>query len=94
MRSSTEQLCQACEDASGGECSKHAPAAFHRRLEITYGALLAIRVDQHGTPNAKLPNCPRCDEDELYAAGDETYRCYLCNWSCRWLAVTAPVELH
>jgi hypothetical protein len=46
--------------------------------------LRKVRCDQHGTPDRKLPDCPRCEEDELYARFDPraTYHefgCYRCH---------------
>lgn len=39
--------------------------------------------------NNKLPDCPRCDEDELYRLpGKETkIRCYSCNWDSGLLGI-------
>ena len=46
--------------------------------------LRRMEFDEHGTPKAKLPNCPRCDEDELrgrsYNPGERAFKCYRCNW--------------
>lgn len=42
-----------------------------------------VRFDQHGTPDRKLPNCPHCEEDELWASAAGSWRgvsCYRCNF--------------
>ena len=46
--------------------------------------LKRIKLDKYGTPDRKLPNCPRCCEDELYASlhsSQTVFRCYRCAWS-------------
>ena len=45
---------------------------------------LEWELDEHDTPTEKLPNCPRCDEDELgviHAGHAFCYACYLKLWS-------------
>ena len=37
-------------------------------------------LDEWGTPTVKLPNCPRCDEDELGVINEVRVMCYACNW--------------
>lgn len=44
-----------------------------------------ITLDEHGTPDRKLPDCPLCGEDELYAVGRSGgtrrgFRCYRCSY--------------
>ena len=37
-------------------------------------------LDEYGTPTEKLPNCPRCDEDELGVIHERLILCYSCGW--------------
>lgn len=37
-------------------------------------------LDEWGRPLAKLPNCPRCGEDELAVIHDQLLLCYACNF--------------
>lgn len=37
-------------------------------------------LDENGTPISKLPNCPRCDEDELGVIHECLMICYFCGW--------------
>jgi hypothetical protein len=37
-------------------------------------------LDENGTPTAKLPPCPLCDEDELGVINPDTVLCYKCGW--------------
>lgn len=37
-------------------------------------------LDEHDTPKQKLPNCPRCDEDELGVIHADLLLCYRCGW--------------
>lgn len=48
-------------------------------------ALLSrVSFDQYGTPDRKLPDCPCCEEDELFAGATHFY-CYRCNWKSKCL---------
>ena len=38
------------------------------------------QLDADGTPVAKLPPCPNCEDDELGVITDETVLCYKCGW--------------
>lgn len=38
------------------------------------------QLDEHDTPTAKLPNCPRCDDDELGVIHRDFMMCYACRW--------------
>lgn len=38
-------------------------------------------LDEWGRPRAKLPDCPRCGEDELGVVHEGLLKCYLCGWS-------------
>lgn len=38
-------------------------------------------LDEFDTPKRKLPNCPRCDEDELGVIHADYLLCYRCGWS-------------
>lgn len=44
------------------------------------GAIMAYlpACDQWGTPVEKMPNCPRCDEDELGMIVNGMAYCYSC----------------
>ena len=44
--------------------------------------LIAIMedLDEYGTPKVKLPNCPKCDEDELGVIHENLTLCYRCGW--------------
>ncbi len=37
-------------------------------------------LDEFDTPKRKLPNCPRCDEDELGVIHADLMLCYCCGW--------------
>ena len=37
-------------------------------------------LDEWGTPTEKLPNCPRCGEDELGVINATRVMCYWCSW--------------
>ena len=37
-------------------------------------------LDENGTPKEKLPDCPRCEEDELGVIHPELLFCYNCGW--------------
>ena len=37
-------------------------------------------VDEWGTPLTKMPDCPRCGEDELGLIHPGFMMCYLCGW--------------
>jgi ribosomal protein L37AE/L43A len=37
-------------------------------------------LDEYDTPKVKLPNCPKCDEDELGVIHAELVLCYNCGW--------------
>lgn len=37
-------------------------------------------LDEFGTPKTKLPNCPKCDEDELGVIHAGLALCYRCGW--------------
>ncbi len=38
-------------------------------------------LDEWGTPVEKLPNCPRCGEDELGVIHAGLVLCYACGWT-------------
>lgn len=46
--------------------------SFSVRERSTKDVLLTVRVDRYGTPDRKLPDCPRCEEDELWAHPNRT----------------------
>lgn len=37
-------------------------------------------LDEHGTPKVKLPNCPKCGQDELGVVHANLMLCYACGW--------------
>lgn len=37
-------------------------------------------LDTYGTPTSKLPNCPRCEEDELGVIHAKYLLCYVCGY--------------
>jgi hypothetical protein len=37
-------------------------------------------LDEHGTPTAKLPDCPQCGDDELGVVSRDCVLCYRCGW--------------
>lgn len=37
-------------------------------------------LDEWDTPKAKLPNCPRCGDDELGVIHRNYMMCYACGW--------------
>lgn len=37
-------------------------------------------LDEHDTPKQKLPNCPRCGDDELGVIHPGYMMCYACGW--------------
>lgn len=46
----------------------------------TYNYFLPLpEIDSDGTPVEKMPNCPRCGEDELGLIGVNRVICYLCS---------------
>ena len=52
------------------------------QFTITVGRLLDIitDLDEFGSPKQKLPNCPKCDEDELGVIHSNLVLCYRCGW--------------
>lgn len=50
----------------------------------------SVRFDAHGTPDRKLPCCPVCEEDELFAGATRFY-CYRCTWTSPEFGELAPV---
>ena len=49
---------------------------------VVYEQLAGICIDEYGTPDRKLPDCPQCEEDELWAHPNGTgFSCYRCNWT-------------
>lgn len=40
-------------------------------------------LDEYGTPKKKLPNCPRCGDDELGVIHADYMMCYACGWEMR-----------
>lgn len=38
------------------------------------------KLDEWGTPKEKLPDCPRCGEDELGVIHPGYLLCYACGW--------------
>lgn len=38
------------------------------------------QLDEWGLPRAKLPDCPRCGEDELGVIHEGLVLCYRCGW--------------
>jgi hypothetical protein len=47
--------------------------------------LSEVQFDQYGTPDRKLPDCPLCGKDELYAhplrSSGHGFKCYVCSYS-------------
>ena len=37
-------------------------------------------LDEYDTPKVKLPNCPKCGEDELGVMDADLCLCYRCGW--------------
>ena len=37
-------------------------------------------LDEFDTPKEKLPNCPKCDDDELGVIHADLILCYACRW--------------
>lgn len=37
-------------------------------------------TDKWGTPTEKMPDCPKCGEDELGLITSGYIMCYLCGW--------------
>jgi len=47
--------------------------------------LAAVRFDEYGTPDRRLPNCPRCEENELHvSAWSCSATCLLCGCRVEW----------
>lgn len=60
------------------------PDITHRYLAAEQ-ALAAIRFDEYGTPDRPLPDCPRCEENELHVEVYETSAtCLRCSWRGTW----------
>ena len=53
-------------------------AKFLARVELLADILDGL--DEFDTPKRKLPNCPRCDEDELGVIHANLILCYKCGW--------------
>lgn len=53
-----------------------------KKFDETVSTILDIMndLDEFDTPKRKLPNCPRCDEDELGVMHADFCICYACNW--------------
>lgn len=45
-------------------------------------------LNSYGTPRQKLPNCPKCDNDELGVISPNLIMCY----NCSWRMVSEPKE--
>jgi ribosomal protein S27AE len=43
-------------------------------------AAILCDLDEYDRPTVKLPNCPRCGEDELGVIHADLMLCYLCGW--------------
>jgi hypothetical protein len=56
---------------------------YLRRRDVEQ-QLTRMQYDEHGTPSAKMPACPLCEEDDLGAIGrcDERVRVACCR--CRF----------
>jgi ribosomal protein L37AE/L43A len=37
-------------------------------------------LDEYGTPKTKMPDCPRCGDDELGVIHECLILCYKCGW--------------
>lgn len=46
---------------------------------VQYRVVRFPRLDDHGTPLHKLPNCPRCGQDELGVIHGSLVKCYACS---------------
>jgi ribosomal protein S27AE len=52
--------------------------AFTTAVERLLGILTDL--DEFDRPKVKLPNCPRCDEDELGVIHADLLLCCRCGW--------------
>lgn len=60
------------------------PEITHR-YRAAEKALSAVRFNEHGTPDRQLPDCPRCEENELHIdVCGTSASCLLCNWRGTW----------
>jgi len=46
-----------------------------------FWAAVLNNLDEWGTPQIKLPNCPACDEDELMVPHSNRVMCLRCGWA-------------
>lgn len=53
-------------------------AAFLAKAEVLVDILCDL--DEFDRPKRKLPNCPKCDEDELGVIHANLMLCYRCGW--------------
>ena len=62
------------------ESARHWHAELTRCLaELEPGAATNPLWTADGTPTSKMPDCPRCGDDELGARFDRTW-CHACSW--------------
>ncbi len=59
-------------------------AAKAERMKLVQPVLRQIVFSEYGVPDRKMPNCPCCDEDELFGrpwgSASNRFACYRCNW--------------
>ncbi len=60
------------------EMEKAKEQAFDEKAAALLGILTDL--DEFDRPKVKLPNCPRCDEDELGVIHADLLLCYRCGW--------------
>ncbi len=48
-------------------------------------------LDEYDRSKVKLPNCPRCDEDELGVIHADLLLCYCCGWKIEG-RIKSPTE--
>jgi len=49
-------------------------------------------LDEFGRPKVKLPDCPKCDEDELGVIHADLILCYSCGWKIEGKPVRTPLS--
>ncbi len=60
--------------------------AVARLVDILYD------LDEFDRPKVKLPDCPKCDEDELGVIHADLLLCYRCGWKIEGVIDERPAE--
>lgn len=71
--------------------------ALRARTKLALAQLRQTRFDAYGKPDRKLPDCPRCEADELFCGGyfgrRFEVRCYACRLRLEFTAAESVSEV-